>query len=136
MDDRHGRHRRADADHRRRPDDGFRTRSLRRFARLVDDAIATLPAPVAAALENTEVVLREVPAVDDRTSDGGPALADYRPATAGGARGDQLLLYRRPLEGRAESRRDLGRLVRHVVLHEVAHRLGFDDDHIEDQGWE
>ena len=43
MRDRHARHRRRDVDRHRRPVDGARTRSVERFARLVDDAVGDLP---------------------------------------------------------------------------------------------
>jgi predicted Zn-dependent protease with MMP-like domain len=61
MDDRHARHRRADADRRRRPVDGFRTSSSRRFVRLVDDAVAALPKRLLALLDSIAIVVEDVP---------------------------------------------------------------------------
>jgi len=49
---------------------------------------------------------------------------------------DRITLFRRPLEARARNRRDLAELVRHTVLHEVAHHFGIDDDRLDELGWD
>jgi hypothetical protein len=59
--DRHARFRRAVVDGRRRPVDGFRTASARRFDRLVDEVVATLPPDLLAHLDDVRVAVEEVP---------------------------------------------------------------------------
>ena len=139
MEDRHGRHRRPPADRRRRPVDGFRTRDRARFTRLVAEAALSLPAELRSLLPHVRVHVREVPPPD---ADDGPPLARYvgptlrdRTTDAVGPTAD-LTLYRRPLEARANDRDDLGRLVRHVLVHELAHQLALDDQQIADRGWD
>jgi predicted Zn-dependent protease with MMP-like domain len=133
MDDRHARHRRADADRRRRPSDGHRSRDRARFQRLVADAVAGLPPTLRSQLDRVELVIHDVPprgatAVLSRYE---PAAGD--PSDTAGA--DQLTLFRRPLELRAASKLDLIDLVRETLVHELAHHLGIDDDGIDELGW-
>jgi predicted Zn-dependent protease with MMP-like domain len=51
---------------------------------------------------------------------------------------DMIFLYRRPiLDFWCETGEDLGRIVRHVLIHEVGHHFGLSDDdmdRIEDEG--
>ena len=45
---------------------------------------------------------------------------------------DMVFLYRRPiLDYWCESGEDLGTVVRHVLIHEIGHHLGFSDDDME-----
>ncbi len=45
---------------------------------------------------------------------------------------DMIFLYRRPLlDYWCETGEDLGRLVRHVLIHEIGHHFGFSDDDME-----
>ena len=48
---------------------------------------------------------------------------------------DRVTIFRRPLELRARSRRDLAALVRETVVHEIAHHFGIDDDRLDELGW-
>jgi len=141
MLERHARHRRRDVDRRRRPVDGARTRSVDRFARLVDDAIASLPKDFIPYLRDVQVAVAEVPPPDPvgrgdevllGLYEGTPrTLRDIHPPLLP----DRITLFRRPLEARARNRRDLADLVRHTVIHEVAHHFGIDDDRLDELGW-
>ncbi len=155
VDDRHARHRRADADPRRRPSDGFRTGSAARFERLVGDALALAPAGLLRYLDDVEIVIDLVPPVDDPgRGDGGdpsPPLAVYevaggkhprRGGRAGGGRArppaattDRIRLFRRPLEARARSAADLTSLVLEAVVTELADHHGLSDDDLDEFGW-
>jgi predicted Zn-dependent protease with MMP-like domain len=137
-DDRHGRHRRAHDDPRRRPAQGWRTSSRARFERLVDDAVADLPPFVLDHVENVAIVVAEVP--DERFAD--DVLLGLYEGVPRTERGeflpplpDRITLYRRPLEARAHSRADLHRIVLETLVHEIAHHVGIDDDRLDELGW-
>jgi predicted Zn-dependent protease with MMP-like domain len=138
-DDRHARHRRAEPDRRRRPVDGFRTADRGRFGRLVEDALAELPPSFLEHLDGTTIVVEDVPPVPNGDDAGEVPLATYAaaPGRGGGRRapGHLLTLYRRPLEARATSKRDLAAIVREITVLEVADHLGIDDDQLDDLGW-
>lgn len=142
MDDRHARHRLRTADPHRRPSDGYRAAGLLRFDRLVGEALRTVPSPVLEHLQQVELRIVEVPPADPFGSGDEVLLTRYEPATPRPKRWgsrepatDRLIIYRRPLEARARSKPELVELIREVVIHEVAHHLGLDDDDIEELGW-
>ena len=142
MDDRHARHRRRPADPRRRPVEGYRPTGALRFDRVVGDALRSLPPPLLEHIRRVEVHITYLPPTAPPGAAAEVPLGRYQTAeTARWRRGaanrpvDRLVLYRRPLEARARSRAELVALVREVVVHELAHHLGIDDDGIEDLGW-
>jgi predicted Zn-dependent protease with MMP-like domain len=68
----------------------------------------------------------------DVLEDGEVPLARLQPARAGDADTPaQIVLYRRPLELRAQHRDDLADLVHDVIVEQVANLLGLDPDDIE-----
>ena len=141
MVDRHARYRRRDADRRRRPSDGFRALSTRRFDRLVEDAIATLPRDLLAYLDNVQITVEDVPPADPVGSGDELLLGLYEgiPQTERGFDGgwlpDRITLFRRPLEARATNKQELAGAVRDTVVHEIAHHFGIDDDRLDELGW-
>ena len=142
MDDRHARWRRRLPDPRRRPDTGHRALSSASFDRLVDDALASLPAPLLAELDNIEVTVEDVPPADALEDGQEVVLLGLYQGVPRTARGwgdpqlpDRVTIFRRPLELRARSRRDLAALVRETVVHEIAHHFGIDDDRLDELGW-
>lgn len=111
------------------------------FAELVEDAVASLPAEFRDRLDNVEFVVEETPKGDE-VPGGGLLLGLYQgvplPARDGGYFGalpDRIVIFRRPIEARARSDADLAALVREVVIHEVAHYFGIDDDRLGELGW-
>ena len=141
MDDRHARHRRADSDRRRRPTDGYRVRSPRRFERLVDDALSSLPPKILSWVDNVQIVVEPVPPSNVMGEGDEILLGLYQgvPRTArvdGGMHlPDRITLYQRPIEARVASKDELSELVREVVVHELAHHFGIDDDRLDELGW-
>lgn len=139
MDDRHARHRRAVVDRQRRPSEGFRTAGVRRFERLVESALTSLPPKILAYIDNCQIVVESVPPPDAFCRGDGIPLGLYQgvPHTAGDAPvlPDRITLYRRPIESRAMNKEDLLDLVREVVIQELAHHFGIDDDRLDDLGW-
>jgi predicted Zn-dependent protease with MMP-like domain len=111
------------------------------FMRLVEAAVASLPGEFRERLENVEFVVEETPRGDE-VPGGGLLLGLYQgvplPARSGGYHAvlpDRIVLFRRPIEARARSDADLASLVREVVIHEVAHYFGIDDDRLDELGW-
>jgi predicted Zn-dependent protease with MMP-like domain len=142
MDDRHARYRRSDADRRRRPIEGFRALGSARFDRLVNDAIATLPRDLLVYLDDVEVAVEDVPPIAPTGTGEQVELGRYRAAarTGRGRRAaqppDRLTLFRRPLEARANDKRDLADLVQETVVQELAQHFGIDDDRLGELGWQ
>ncbi|MEX1177461.1 MAG: metallopeptidase family protein [Nitriliruptor sp.] len=131
-DDRHARHRRADADRRRRPVDGHRARDRARFERLAVDALTELPVALRAHLEGVVLTIEDVPPARPETE---VQLGRYEAGTRHRADADRVALYRRPLEARAHARHDLAELIRVVVVDLLADHLGLDDDDLGALGW-
>ena len=123
MSERHARHRRAPADPRRRPIDGFRTGSAARFDDLVRIALAGLPDAIAQRVGTLEV---RVLAVPPEPVGGSPDVISYAPPLRPRA-AHRITLYRRPLEARAQSAADLTELIRSTVVQELSRALGLDD---------
>ncbi|MGA1078382.1 MAG: metallopeptidase family protein [Nitriliruptoraceae bacterium] len=110
--------------------------------RLVDDALAGLPRDFVPYLRDVQVRIEDVPPPDPVGAGEEVLLGLYEgvPRTARDPlhpplHPDRITLYRRPLEARARNRRDLAELVRHTVIHEVAHHFGIDDDRLDELGW-
>jgi predicted Zn-dependent protease with MMP-like domain len=108
------------------------------FDRLVDRAIASIPAPFRAALDNVAVVIADEPSREQLRENGlGPdetlyGLYEGVPLAEWG--GDwvpvptRILLFRLPLEEDFPHPDDLADEVRITLLHELAHHLGIEDE--------
>jgi predicted Zn-dependent protease with MMP-like domain len=102
------------------------------FEDAVAAALASLPPAFAAQLANVALVVEDEPPPDE------PLLGLYegvpltgRGAGFAGALPDRITLFRGPIErefGPAED--DLRAGIRRVVLHEIAHHFGIDDDRL------
>ena len=102
------------------------------FEQHAQEALDSLPADLAAAMSNVEVVIEEEPPA------GQPLLGLYQgvPLTRRGSHDsgmlpDKITVYRGPivrLYGRDPER--LRRGVRRVVLHEIAHHFGISDERL------
>ncbi len=139
--DRRGRHRHTPVDRRRRPEDGFRASSAARFDRLVSSAFDRLPRDLVEHMDNVQITVVDVPS-EDPAGHGEEILLGLYEGVPRTERAlgeamlpDRITLFRRPLELRAASGRDLAELVRDTVIHEIAHHFGIDDDRLDDLGW-
>ena len=108
------------------------------FDRLVDRAIAGIPAPFRAALDSVAVVIADEPTREQLRENGlrpdetlyglyeGIPLsewgADWIPVP------NRILLFRLPLEDDFPHPDDLADEVRITILHELAHHLGIEDE--------
>ena len=102
------------------------------FEQAVQDALDSLPPELRDRLSNVEVVVMDEPPEGQRLLglyQGIPLTR--RGSNYSGALPDKITIYRRPLErlygGDLEL---LGRQVKRVVLHEVAHHFGISDQRL------
>jgi predicted Zn-dependent protease with MMP-like domain len=115
-----------------------------RFDRLVDAALAAIPAPFRQALTEVAVVIDEEPTIDQRRENGLHdedtlyGLYEGVPRTEWGADSvpspNKITLFRLPLEEDFPDPRDLEEEVRITVIHELAHHLGIDDERLDELG--
>lgn len=115
------------------------------FYDLVDEALAAIPPQFADRLENVELLVEDFPSwntmrlakvrskwqllgfyhgipLTERTS-------GYNLITP-----DKISIYRRPIEAQVNTAEELRALVRRVVLHEIAHYFGIDDNRLVEIG--
>jgi predicted Zn-dependent protease with MMP-like domain len=106
------------------------------FEELVEDAIASLPEPLAGSMSNVGVI------VDEQAPPWQSVLGLYqgvpltrRTTAYAGALPDKITIFRRPIERVYGT--DYDRLrdgVRHVVVHEIAHHFGISDERLRELG--
>ena len=114
------------------------------FEQLVDRALAGIPMPFAAALDEVAVVIEDAPTRDQlRTNDldGDDwlyGLYEGVPRTEWAAdwatMPNKISLFRFPLEADFPDPEDLEEEVRITVIHELAHHLGIDDERLHELG--
>jgi predicted Zn-dependent protease with MMP-like domain len=115
-----------------------------RFEELVDRAVAGIPMPFAAALDEVAIVIADEPSPVQRLeNDLAPddtlyGLYEGTPRTAWGADSiplpNTITVFRLPLEEDFADPWDLEDEVRITVIHELAHHLGIDDDRLTELG--
>jgi len=102
------------------------------FEEVVAAALEDLPGELRAAMSNVQIVVEEEP------PDGLPLLGLYqgvpltrRTSSYGAVLPDKISIYRGPLERHYGGDPDvLRRMIRHVVLHEIAHHFGISDERL------
>jgi predicted Zn-dependent protease with MMP-like domain len=115
-----------------------------RFERLVERAIAGIPEPFRAALDEVAIVIDDEPTAEQRReNDLGEddqlyGLYEGVPRTEYGAdwatAPNRITLFRLILEEDFADPRELAEEVRLTVIHELAHHLGIDDDRLDELG--
>ncbi len=116
-----------------------------RFERLVDRAVAGIPAPFRAALDEIALVIADEPTPDQLRENGlrpdetlyglyeGVPLSEYGADWAPFP--NRILVFRLPLEEDFPDPDELADEVRITILHELAHHLGIEDeDRLEELG--
>jgi len=110
-----------------------------RFARLVRNALAELPAEFRDRIRNLEIVIEDEPS-EDQVQGGGTLLGLYEgvPLTARGYQEpylpDRICIFRGPIERMTASPRRQATIVRDTVVHEIAHHFGISDERLEELG--
>ncbi len=121
-----------------------RAPSHRRFDDLVEEALASIPMPFAAALDEVAIVIEDEPtaeqlgAHDLDPDDTLYGLYEGVPRTEYGAdwiaEPNRISLFRLPLEADFPDPDDLADEVWVTVVHELAHHLGIDEDRLHELG--
>jgi predicted Zn-dependent protease with MMP-like domain len=116
----------------------------RPFDELVDRALATIPMPFAAALDEVAIVIEDEPTPEQlRENELAPddtlyGLYEGVPRTDWGADWaslpNRIILFRLPLEADFADPDDLADEVWVTVVHELAHHLGIEDDRLHELG--
>lgn len=121
--------------------------SVDEFEKLVDEALASLPAQFRPYLDNVTVeilprpdrqMLESVGEEDPTALLGlyeGTSMLD-RSVTDLARLPDRILLFQRNIEAICETREDVVEEVRTTVLHEVGHHLGMTEDELEELGYD
>jgi len=118
----------------------------KRFARLVAEALATLPPLFQEQLTNLEVVIEAWPRKEDLEEvgldPGETLLGLYRgvPLTERGVEAplmpDQIVIFQGPIESCCMDDHEIREEVRRTVVHEVAHHFGIGEERLEELGWD
>ena len=116
----------------------------RPFEQLVDQAIASIPMPFAAALDEVAIVIEDEPTPEQlgeqgmSADDGLYGLYEGIPRTDWGADGipvpDRIVLFRLPLETDFPDPDELADEVWLTLVHELAHHLGIEEDRLAELG--
>ncbi|MEX1172450.1 MAG: metallopeptidase family protein [Chloroflexota bacterium] len=114
------------------------------FDVLVDDALATIPMPFAAALDEVAIVIADEPTPEQLKANDVPGDELLYGLYEGVARTEwgadwvavpnTITLFRLPLETDFPDPEDLADEVWITVVHELAHHLGIDDDRLHELG--
>ncbi len=113
------------------------------FSRYVGKALRELPQEFREKLENVDVVVQDFP--DEETMDSMGIEDRYellglyvgvpiteRSVFQYGNLPDRIYLYRKPILREAGGRERIAQTIRDVVIHEVGHHFGFDDEQLEE----
>lgn len=113
---------------------------VERFSELVDEAIAAIPAYLRSRLDNIQVDVRPLAPLDVAESLGRhpwSLLGVYqgipytrRGSWYGNVMPDRILIFQGPIERLSRTPDDARRLVRRVVIHEVGHYFGLNDEEL------
>lgn len=98
-----------------------------RFDDLVLDALQHVEARLGRELTDLEVAVEDIPPADPAPWESGVALGRLFPA--GGSLPARVVIYRRPIESRAQDE-ELAPLVHEVLVEQVADMLGIDPEEL------
>jgi predicted Zn-dependent protease with MMP-like domain len=106
-----------------------------RFEEMVVAALDGLPAELGRLMSNVAVTIEDGP--------GPPGLLGLyqgvpltsRTTGYAGVLPDRITIYRRAICAICRTEQEVASEVRRVVIHEIAHHFGIDDERLEDLGW-
>jgi predicted Zn-dependent protease with MMP-like domain len=116
-----------------------------RFEQLVDEAIESMPDEFKERLDNVDIVIADVPTPhQQKRSDrakGEIILGLYegvplteRTAGYSFVMPDKISIFQKNIEAVFKNDKEIIEEIRRVVLHEIAHHFGIDDDRLDELG--
>ena len=113
------------------------------FEAAVDDALNSIPADLARAMNNVAVFIEDeyVPGPGEDPGTELLGLYDGTPLTerdswwGAGSLPDRIVIFSGPLTRLCATREELVEEIRITVIHEVAHHFGIDDARLHELGW-
>jgi predicted Zn-dependent protease with MMP-like domain len=108
------------------------------FEEAVGDALDSIPAELAQAMDNVVVLVEQEPPVEEPDLLGvydGTPLTERDGWWGAGALPDRITIFQGPLERMCATAEQLREEIAVTVVHEVAHHFGIDDDHLHELGW-
>lgn len=114
------------------------------FEDLVAQALDSLPADIAVAMENVEVVVEDEPPPGALASlpRGHTLLGLYhgipltkRGISYSGTMPDKISIYRGPISRLARTPDAIRHQIRKTVIHEIGHHFGIEDSRLRELGW-
>ncbi|MBI2000755.1 MAG: metallopeptidase family protein [candidate division NC10 bacterium] len=117
------------------------------FEKLVTQAVESLPPRFLERLENVEVMVESAPTREDLEvagiEPGGTLFGLYQgvPQTQrgtwyGSVLPDRIVIYQRPIEAAARTRREIRKEIRITLMHEIGHHFGLGEDELSEAGYE
>lgn len=111
------------------------------FEKLVEKAIKELPAVFREKMQNVAVTVVSSPTRAQLRRFGGDLLGLYegiplseRGQSYSGAMPDKIIIFRSNIEKICATEEEITREVRNVVMHEIAHHFGIDDERLREEG--
>jgi predicted Zn-dependent protease with MMP-like domain len=115
----------------------------KRFERLVDNAVATIPRKFRDAVQNLAIVVEDEPSDDvlaEMEIEPGETLFGLyqgtplteRAAGYGNALPDRITLYQFPIEDDCETDDEIVQCIGETLIHELGHYFGLSEDEIEE----
>jgi predicted Zn-dependent protease with MMP-like domain len=115
------------------------------FERLVDAAVAELPAEFRERLRNVVILIEDAPSpemlaqMDMEEDETLMGLYEGTPLTERGFEAplypDRIWIFQRPIEEACSTDSEVQEEIRITIMHEIAHFFGIDDDDLEDMGY-
>ena len=108
------------------------------FEEAVGEALDSIPAELAQAMDNVVVLVEQEPPPDDPDLLGvydGTPLTERDGWWGAGALPDRITIFQGPLERMCDTPEELREEIAITVVHEIAHHFGIDDEHLHELGW-
>ncbi len=116
------------------------------FHGMMDDAIAAIPADFKKKIDNVAFIVEQYPTESDIERLGLPNIYSLLGLYSGtpytfrntyymGVTPDRIILFQRNIESHCDTMDELKEKIREVVIHEVAHYFGMNEDEIRQAGY-
>jgi len=109
------------------------------FLRLAEQALAELPKPLRDLLYNVEIDIKETPGPEAGKWKGSTTLlglysglkrGEMASSSSGTYLPARIVLYKKNIEARCGSEKELARQIYHTLFHEIGHHFGFNEKEI------